>query len=68
KLSEINSLVNRTGIYSIHSGNSGWDNEQFEIYGEDLDGKLNIVPGKKNRENPIYRNYLSKLSLNMEHL
>jgi uncharacterized protein len=56
-LSEINALVNRTGIYSIHIGNSGWDNEQFEIYGEDLDGKLNIVTGKKESG----KSHLSKL-------
>ena len=47
KISEINKLVNRTGIYSIHLGNSGWDDEQFEIFADDLDGKLNIVTGKK---------------------
>lgn len=47
KISEINNLVNRTGIYSIHLGNSGWDDEQFEIFADDLDGKLNIVTGKK---------------------
>ena len=47
KISEINKLVKRTGIYSIHLGNSGWDDEQFEIFADDLDGKLNIVTGKK---------------------
>ena len=47
KISEINDLVKRTGIYSIHLGNSGWDDEQFEIFADDLDGKLNIVTGKK---------------------
>jgi len=47
KISEINNLVKRTGIYSIHLGNSGWDDEQFEIFADDLDGKLNIVTGKK---------------------
>src|SRR5215211_323757 len=47
KISEINNLVKRTGLYSIHLGSSGWDDEQFEIYAEDLDGKLNIVTGKK---------------------
>jgi hypothetical protein len=47
KISEINSLVKRTGLYSIRLGSSGLDEEQFEIYAEDLDGKLNIVTGKK---------------------
>lgn len=47
KISEINNLVKRTGSYSIHLGNSGWDDEQFEIFADDLDGKLNIVTGKK---------------------
>jgi Helicase HerA, central domain len=57
KLSEINGMVNRTGIYSIHIGNSGWDNERFEIYGEDLDGKLNIITGRKESG----KSHLSKL-------
>jgi len=47
KISEINNLVKRTGSYSILLGNSGWDDEQFEIFADDLDGKLNIVTGKK---------------------
>ena len=47
RISEINNLVKRAGIYSIHLGNSGWDDEQFEIFADDLDGKLNIVTGKK---------------------
>lgn len=47
RISEINNLVKRTGLYSIPLGNSGWDDEQFEIFAEDLDGKLNIVTGKK---------------------
>ena len=47
RVSEINNLVKRTGLYSIPLGNSGWDDEQFEIFAEDLDGKLNIVTGKK---------------------
>src|SRR5918994_2202750 len=47
KISEIDKLVKRTGLYSIHLGNSGRDNEQFEIYAEDLDGKLNIITGRK---------------------
>jgi hypothetical protein len=57
KISEINNLVKRTGLYSIHLGNSGWDNEQFDIYAEDLDGKLNIVTGKKESG----KSHLSKL-------
>ena len=28
-------------------GKAGGDNEDFEIYAEDLDGKLNIITGKK---------------------
>jgi uncharacterized protein len=47
RTSEINNLVMRTGLYSIPLGNSGWDDEPFEIFAEDLDGKLNIVTGKK---------------------
>src|ERR687892_2795971 len=47
KISELDKLVKRTGHYSIHLGYSGRDNEEFEIYAEDLDGKLNIITGRK---------------------
>jgi uncharacterized protein len=57
KISEIDKLVKRTGLYSIRLGNSGRDNEQFEIYAEDLDGKLNIITGRKESG----KSHLSKL-------
>jgi uncharacterized protein len=47
KISELGSYLNKRGTYSIHIGNAGSDNEEFEIYAEDLDGKLNIITGKK---------------------
>jgi uncharacterized protein len=47
KISEIDKLVKRAGHYSIHLGYSGRDNEGFEIYAEDLDGRLNIITGRK---------------------
>jgi hypothetical protein len=47
RISELNSFLKRTGIFPIHIGSAGEDNENFEIYAEDLDGKLNIITGKK---------------------
>jgi uncharacterized protein len=47
RISELNSLLKRTGIFPIQIGSAGEDNEDFEIYAEDLDGKLNIITGKK---------------------
>src|SRR5918998_2247269 len=57
KISEIDKFVKRTGLYSIRLGSSGRDNEQFEIYAEDLDGKLNIITGRKESG----KSHLSKL-------
>lgn len=47
KISELDSLLGRTGVFPIPLGKAGVDNEEFEIYAEDLDGKLNIITGKK---------------------
>ena len=47
RISELNSFLKRTGIFPIQIGSAGEDNENFEIYAEDLDGKLNIITGKK---------------------
>src|SRR5215475_13933441 len=46
-ISELNSYLKKKGAYSIELGTAGRDNEQYEIYAEDLDGKLNIITGKK---------------------
>ncbi len=46
-ISELNGFLGRTGIFPIKLGRTKGDNEDFEIYAEDLDGKLNIVTGKK---------------------
>ena len=46
-LKEINSLLNKNMKYPISLGKCGSDNEEFEIFAEDLDGKLNIITGKK---------------------
>src|ERR687883_1107685 len=43
RISELNSFLKRTGIFPIQIGSAGEDNENFEIYAEDLDGKLNII-------------------------
>ena len=44
---EIKSLTKRNLQYPIPIGKSGNDAQIFEIYAEDLDGKLNIITGKK---------------------
>jgi uncharacterized protein len=47
KISELCSFLGRTGIFPISIGDAGAENEEFEIYAEDLDGRLNIITGKK---------------------
>jgi hypothetical protein len=47
KISELDLLIQRRGLFPIPIGKAGVDNEDFEIYAEDLDGKLNIITGKK---------------------
>jgi DNA helicase HerA-like ATPase len=44
---EIRSLTRKNMNYPISIGKSGNDNQAFDIYAEDLDGKLNIITGKK---------------------
>src|SRR5262249_25613622 len=46
KMKELDSFLGRQGIFPIPLGRAG-DNEEFEIYAEDLDGKLSIITGKK---------------------
>lgn len=46
-LKEINTILNKNMKYPISLGTCGSDNQDFEIYAEDLDGKLNIITGKK---------------------
>ncbi|MBA3285073.1 MAG: DUF87 domain-containing protein, partial [Nitrosopumilus sp.] len=43
----IKSLTKRDLQYPIPIGKSGTEDQVFEIYAEDLDGKLNIITGKK---------------------
>ncbi|MCI0563057.1 MAG: DUF87 domain-containing protein, partial [Nitrososphaera sp.] len=45
-MKEIDSYLGRKGVFPIPIGRTG-DNEDFEIYAEDLDGKLTIITGKK---------------------
>jgi len=45
-MKELDSLLGRRGILPIPLGRAG-DGEEFEIYAEDLDGKLTIITGKK---------------------
>jgi hypothetical protein len=47
KISELDFFLQRIGVFPIPLGTSRTDNEQFRIYAEDLDGKLNIITGKK---------------------
>lgn len=45
-MKELDLFLKRQGVFPIPLGKTG-DNEEFEIYGEDLDGKLSIITGKK---------------------
>src|ERR671922_451404 len=45
-MKELDSFLGRRGVFPIPLGRTG-DNEEFEIYAEDLDGKLTIITGKK---------------------
>jgi DNA helicase HerA-like ATPase len=45
-MKELDSFLGRRGIFPIPLGRAG-DGEEFEIYAEDLDGKLSIITGKK---------------------
>jgi len=55
-MKELDSFLGRHGIYPIPLGMTG-DGEEFEIYAEDLDGKLTIITGKKESG----KSHLSKL-------
>lgn len=44
---ELSDLLNRAGVLSINIGQTGKKGDNFKIYAEDLDGKLNIITGKK---------------------
>ena len=46
-LNEIKALLKKNMQYPISLGRCGSDNQNFEIFAEDLDGKLNIITGKK---------------------
>jgi hypothetical protein len=56
---EIKSLIKKNLHYPIPIGKTGIDNNTFEIYAEDLDGKLNIITGKKETG----KSHLSKILL-----
>lgn len=45
-MAEIDAFLGRTGVYPIPLGRAG-EGEEFEIYAEDLDGRLSIITGKK---------------------
>jgi hypothetical protein len=45
-MKELDSLLGRCGVYPIPLGRAGHE-EEFEIYAEDLDGKLTVITGKK---------------------
>jgi hypothetical protein len=47
RISELDMLIERRGVFPIPIGKARGDNEDFEVYAEDLDGKLNIITGKK---------------------
>ncbi|MDQ3873078.1 MAG: DUF87 domain-containing protein [Thermoproteota archaeon] len=43
---ELDSLLGRQGVFPIPVGSTN-DDEDFEVYAEDLDGKLTVITGKK---------------------
>jgi uncharacterized protein len=45
-MKEIDSLLGRCGVFPIPVGRASHE-EEFEIYAEDLDGKLTVITGKK---------------------
>jgi hypothetical protein len=45
-MKELDSLLGRHGVFPIPLGRTS-DDEEFEIYAEDLDGKLTVITGKK---------------------
>lgn len=45
-IKEIDSLLGRCGVFPIPVGRAGHE-EEFEIYAEDLDGRLTLITGKK---------------------
>ena len=45
-IKELASLLGRYGMFPIPIGRAGRE-EEFEIYAEDLDGKLSVITGKK---------------------
>ncbi len=47
-MKELDSFLGRRGVFPIPIGRTGGSNEEeFEIYAEDLDGKLTVITGKK---------------------
>ena len=59
-LNEIKALLKKNLQYPISLGKCGSDNQNFEIFAEDLDGKLNIITGKKETG----KSHLSKILIN----
>lgn len=45
-MKELDSLLGRCGVFPIPVGRASHE-EEFEIYAEDLDGKLTVITGKK---------------------
>ena len=46
EMKELDSLLGRRGVFPIPLGRTSHE-EEFEIYAEDLDGKLTVITGKK---------------------
>jgi uncharacterized protein len=57
RISELNQILNRGGESPISIGSVGNSRDPFIIYAEDLDGRLNIIAGKKESG----KSHLSKL-------
>src|SRR4029079_16268698 len=46
-ISELDMFIERKGVFPIPIGKARGDDQDFELYAEDLDGKLSIITGKK---------------------
>ena len=44
---ELDMFIERKGVFPITIGKARGDDQDFELYAEDLDGRLNIITGKK---------------------
>src|SRR5690606_14992021 len=60
-MKELDTFLGRRGVFPIPIGRTGGSSEEeFEIYAEDLDGKLTVITGKKESGKSHLSNVLVK--------